>query len=322
MSNKAAAVLAGLVLCTGALWCAENPFAEGGAVTLYFEVGSGALAESETEKLEAVGVYLEAEAPAEIIMEGSAAPFDREDQQYNMGLERAENVKKYLLEHFEIEAGRIEVRSTGSARSAGYVEGQDNEAYREDRTVRIYLKAAAASGGEAESEAGGEAEADGTWAEYRFALRANLLRWATLTPDIGAEWRINRDWGIAAGVTWTGWKIQDFRYALWEVAPEVRYYLGKEKRGYIGVMFKAGEFNYRFGGPGLQGLILGGGVSGGYQLPLTEKLALDFHAALGYLNASCEEYEVSGGTRVLKERESRHWIGPVHAGISLVWKLF
>ena len=292
MSNKAAAVLAGLVLCTGALWCAENPFAEGGAVTLYFEVGSGALAESETEKLEAVGVYLEAEAPAEIIMEGSAAPFDREDQQYNMGLERAENVKKYLLEHFEIEAGRIEVRSTGSARSAGYVEGQDNEAYREDRTVRIYLKAAAASGGEAESEAGGEAEADGTWEEYRFALRANLLRWATLTPDIGAEWRINRDW------------------------------VGKEKRGYIGVMFKAGEFNYRFCNPGVQGLILGGGISGGYQLPLTEKLALDFHAALGYLNASCEEYEVSGGTRVLKERESRHWIGPVHAGISLVWKLF
>lgn len=322
MSNKAAAVLAGLVLCTGALWCAENPFAEGGAVTLYFEVGSGALAESETEKLEAVGVYLEAEAPAEIIMEGSAAPFDREDQQYNMGLERAENVKKYLLEHFEIEAGRIEVRSTGSARSAGYVEGQDNEAYREDRTVRIYLKAAAASGGEAESEAGGEAEADGSWEEYRFALRANLLRWATLTPDIGAEWRINRDWGITAGVSWTGWKIQDFRYALWEVMPEVRYYLGKEKRGYIGVMFKAGEFNYRFCNPGVQGLILGGGISGGYQLPLTERLALDFHAALGYLNASCEEYEVSGGTRVLKERESRHWIGPVHAGISLVWKLF
>jgi hypothetical protein len=35
------------------------------------------------------------------------------------------------------------------------------------------------------------------------------------------------------------------RYALWEVAPEVRWYLGKEKRGYIGAMYKAGQFNYK-----------------------------------------------------------------------------
>ena len=28
------------------------------------------------------------------------------------------------------------------------------------------------------------------------SLRANLLRWATLTPDLGIEWRINRLWGI------------------------------------------------------------------------------------------------------------------------------
>ena len=98
-------------------------------------------------------------------------------------------------------------------------------------------------------------------------------------------------------MSWTGWKIQNFRYALWEVSLEVRSYLGKEKRGYIGVMFKAGEFNYRFSNLGIPVLILGGGSSGGYQLPLTERLALDFHAALGYLWADCEENEFIGGKR-------------------------
>ena len=38
-----------------------------------------------------------------------------------------------------------------------------------------------------------------------FSLRANLLRWATLTPDLGIEWRINRLWGILAHGSWTSW---------------------------------------------------------------------------------------------------------------------
>ena len=30
---------------------------------------------------------------------------------------------------------------------------------------------------------------------YTLSLRANLLRWATLTPDLGLEWRISPSWG-------------------------------------------------------------------------------------------------------------------------------
>ena len=35
------------------------------------------------------------------------------------------------------------------------------------------------------------------------SLRANLLRWATLTPDLGIEWRISRLWGILVHGSWT-----------------------------------------------------------------------------------------------------------------------
>ena len=31
--------------------------------------------------------------------------------------------------------------------------------------------------------------------DYHLSLRANLLRWATLTPDLGLEWRICPSWG-------------------------------------------------------------------------------------------------------------------------------
>ena len=66
---------------------------------------------------------------------------------------------------------------------------------------------------------------------YTLSLRADLLRWATLTPDLGLEWRISPSWGILVNGSWTSWtwSDKDRRYALWEVAPEVRYYMGEKK---------------------------------------------------------------------------------------------
>lgn len=52
--------------------------------------------------------------------------------------------------------------------------------------------------------------------DYHLSLRANLLRWATLTPDLGVEWRICPSWGIAVNGSWTSWSWsdKDRRYAL------------------------------------------------------------------------------------------------------------
>ena len=74
--------------------------------------------------------------------------------------------------------------------------------------------------------------------DYHLSLRANLLRWATLTPDLGLEWRICPSWGIAVNGSWTSWSWsdKDRRYALWEVAPEVRYYMGEKKAWYLGAI--------------------------------------------------------------------------------------
>lgn len=159
---------------------------------------------------------------------------------------------------------------------------------------------------------------------YTIALRANLLRWATLTPDLGFEWRINGSWGIMVNGSWTSWSWneKDRRYALWEVSPEVRYYIGKEKRGYVGAMFKAGQFNYKFSATGRQGDLMGGGITGGYVLKLNRALALDFNIGLGYLNADHDKYEVIDGVRVRRGTESKNWWGPVNAGVTLMWNLF
>lgn len=160
--------------------------------------------------------------------------------------------------------------------------------------------------------------------DYHLSLRANLLRWATLTPDLGLEWRICPSWGIAVNGSWTSWtwSDKDRRYALWEVAPEVRYYMGEKKAWYLGAMFKAGQFNYKLSETGKQGDLMGGGITAGYQLLLNKALTLDFNLGLGYLNADFEKYEVIDGVRVRCGNETKNWCGPINAGVTLVWKLF
>ena len=160
--------------------------------------------------------------------------------------------------------------------------------------------------------------------DYHLSLRANLLRWATLTPDLGLEWRICPSWGIAVNGSWTSWSWndKDRRYALWEVVPELRYYLGREKRGYLGAMFKAGQFNYKLSTTGKQGDLTGGGITGGYQLKLNKSLSMDFSLGLGYIHADYDKYVVINGVRVRRGSGTKNWWGPVSAGVTLVWNIF
>ena len=109
--------------------------------------------------------------------------------------------------------------------------------------------------------------------------------------------------------SWT-WSDKDRRYALWEVMPEVRYYMGEKKAWYLGAMFKAGQFNYKLSETGKQGDLMGGGITAGYQLRLNKALDLDFNLGLGY------------GVRVRRGNETKDWWGPINAGVTLVWKFF
>ena len=198
------------------------------------------------------------------------------------------------------------------------------EEQRKAEEARLAAEKEAAERAEAERVAAEQAEAErAANYKYNISLRANLLRWVTLTPDVGIEWRICPSVGIAVNGTWSTWgrNYKEFRYALWEVVPEVRWYLGEKKAWYVGAMFKAGQFNYKFSETGRQGDLMGGGVSGGYQLKLNKALSLDFRLGLGYLNAECEDYVVIDDVRVRSGEGTKCWWGPIDAGVTLVWKL-
>lgn len=158
-----------------------------------------------------------------------------------------------------------------------------------------------------------------------FSLRTNLLRLATLTADLGVEYRFaDARVGILVNGTYAdwGWKDKQRRYKIWRISPEVRCYLGRDRRGFLGAMYHQGEFNYKLSTTGKTGDYRGGGITGGYRLPLDSHFAFDFHAALGYTRAEYDKYTRIGGVNVRDNKDGRlvknYW-GVNQLGISLLY---
>lgn len=164
---------------------------------------------------------------------------------------------------------------------------------------------------------------------YRFALRTNLLYDAMLLPTLGVEWRVNRDWGVKldGSLSWWG-SNSDKVQKIWLLNPEVRWYLLRDRRFYVGASGSYGEYNiykYPVGSlfskdTGYQGSLWSAGVTVGYQLCLSRHFSVDFNLGLGYTRSKYDSFGMTDGVRVSKERDkSKNFFGPTQAGISLVW---
>lgn len=168
-------------------------------------------------------------------------------------------------------------------------------------------------------------------APYGFAVRTNLLYDALLMPTLGVEWRFNEHVGIRldGSLSWWGGK-HDKVQKMWLLNPEVRWYLLREKRFYVGASGSYGEYNiykYMLGGivskdTGYQGTMWNAGLTVGYQLPLSRCFSIDFNLGLGYTRSEYDSFSITDGVRVYEEsNKTKKFWGPTQAGISLVWTI-
>ena len=170
---------------------------------------------------------------------------------------------------------------------------------------------------------------------YCIALRTNLLYNAFLMPTLGIEWRISRNVGIKVDGSFAHWgDTKGSIQKMWFVSPEVRWYMGKAKRFYLGAGAHIGEANvyeYPVGkilqnlftdDLGYQGDFWNAGITLGYQLRLSRALSMDFNLGLGYTRFEYDTFTVVNETRISKSRDiTKDLWGPTQAGVSLVWEL-
>lgn len=245
------------------------------------------------------------------------------------GEKAAEVIRSYYREIEIQQKDKIDAQRIGKEQQKREIAVREVESRRKAEEARTAAQAeaerkAAAERARLEAEEQARMAAEAIAKPYTLALRANLLRWATLTPDVGVEWRISRSWGIVADGTWTSWSWDNKSrcYALWEVSPAIHYYIGKQKRGYVGAMYHIGQFNYKLSGTGKQGDLQGGGIVGGYKLPIGKCLLLDFNLGIGCTHADFDTYVLTDGVKVRTGNREKNYWGINKAGVTLVWKIF
>lgn len=130
----------------------------------------------------------------------------------------------------------------------------------------------------------------------RLALTANLLSWATLAPNVGAELYLAPRWSLAADASFGLWTSSHRTHAFrsWSAGGELRYWLhsprGTFRRTHIGLSVRGGEYDDTFFGPGTRGEALMAGITLGYRFHLPRRWQVDAGIGAGFIHTRYDRY--------------------------------
>lgn len=176
-----------------------------------------------------------------------------------------------------------------------------------------------------------------------FAIKTNLLYWATLTPNLGFEIGLSPNLTLDLSGGYNPWddnkttgeegaeiEVEDQkRLVHWVIKPELRYWLKDRFKGhFFGV--HAFYTDYDVGGydiPQLfekefyyDGNAFGGGITYGYHWRWSDRWAMEFNigvgvAAMDYTKKECANCGLDVG------QFKKTYFGPTNAGIKLIFMI-
>lgn len=170
------------------------------------------------------------------------------------------------------------------------------------------------------------------------SLKTNLLYLATTTPNLGLEWRTGKHFSLGVMAGYNPLQLKSYQDAAgnqvnpklhhWLATTELRYWPCEAFLGWsIGVNAFGGAYNaggIRFIEPlkegRYKGWAAGGGITVGYQFPLSVRWSLDLSVGAGYLYTRYNRYDCYACGENRGEYK-RNYLGPSKAAVSLVYWL-
>lgn len=130
----------------------------------------------------------------------------------------------------------------------------------------------------------------------RWSLSTNLLSWATLAPNVGAELYFGSRWSAAVDGSFGMWGF-DTRHTgfrTWSAGGELRCWLQARRYGmrrtWLGLSVRGGEFDENFFSPGCRGNAMLAGVTAGYRFILPRRWRVDASLGVGYVHTGYDKY--------------------------------
>lgn len=162
------------------------------------------------------------------------------------------------------------------------------------------------------------------------SFRTNMLYDLALTPTIGVDFHLGRNWTLGANWSYAWWHKDSWSYyhRVYGGDINLRKYFGASARRrplsghHIGIYAQALTYDFEYGSTGfLSEFSYGGGLEYGYSLPVSRTLNIDLSIGCGYLGGEYKVYDPIDDHYVWRETRQRHWFGPTKAEISLVWNI-
>lgn len=159
-----------------------------------------------------------------------------------------------------------------------------------------------------------------------YAIKTNLLYWATTTPNLGLEFGLNRNMTLDITGNYNPFilgKNRKLKHIL--VQPEFRYWLCERFNGhFFGVnaiysLYNVGGIKaLNLDGHRYEGHLFGAGFSYGYQWVISNRWNLEATLGLGYARLIYDKYNCET-CKAFQGREHKNYFGPVKAGVSFIY---
>ena len=155
---------------------------------------------------------------------------------------------------------------------------------------------------------------------FCLAVKTNALYWAASTPNLGAEFRVNRHVTFNFEAAYNRIKVFniDTRGAM--ITPEVRYWFSARPQTghFVGIAGIGCHYNYVRGGNRHKGDLYGGGVTYGYSFVLSRRWSLE--TTLGVGMAHVQEMSWDKDEYEPGEANVKGWRPiPIKAGVTFVY---
>ena len=157
----------------------------------------------------------------------------------------------------------------------------------------------------------------------KIAVKTNLLEWATVSPNISAEFVVSPTMSLdltASFNEWTPYKNAKFDH--FRIQPELRYWFQRPMaQHFLGFTLMYIDYELLRKGEYHDGQGIGGGFTYGYDFVLSKRWNLELTAGIGAFYRFEKKYDE--GTTIPSSNNANRWcLVPIKLGVTLSYVIF
>lgn len=167
------------------------------------------------------------------------------------------------------------------------------------------------------------------------ALKTNVLSDATLSPDLGVEIPLQRQWSLDISGNINVWTVNGHRWRHWIAQPEVRYWLCEYRTGHFfgmhlfGGQYNVGNLNLNFSFLGTdfsklkdtryEGWYAGAGLAYGYSWMLSRHVDVEAEVGVGWSYTRSDRFRCAKCGKKIESDRPHNYVGLTKAAVNVVY---